>query len=87
MLFFKKNLCKILENHRTQSQFDRHRVTKLVMFEFINNFMSMFYIAFVIQDMEMLKTQLATMLIILQAINNLQEAVLPLLIRCYGKRV
>lgn len=49
--------------------------------------MSMFYIAFVIQDMEMLKTQLATMLIILQAINNLQEAVLPLLIRCYGKRV
>lgn len=75
------------ENHRTQSQFDRHRVTKLVMFEFINNFMSMFYIAFVIQDMDMLKSQLATMLIILQAINNVQEAVLPIFIRCYGKRV
>ena len=44
-----------LENHRTQSQFDRHRVTKLVLFEFVNNFMSLFYIAFYIQDMEMLK--------------------------------
>ena len=44
-----------LENHRTQSQFDRHRVTKLVLFEFVNNFVSLFYIAFYIQDMEMLK--------------------------------
>ncbi|KAL1123938.1 hypothetical protein AAG570_001708 [Ranatra chinensis] len=44
------------ENHRTQSQFDRHRVTKLVLFEFVNNFMSLFYIAFIIQDLEMLRT-------------------------------
>lgn len=44
-----------LENHRTQSQFDRHRVTKLVLFEFVNNFMSLFYIAFIIQDMELLR--------------------------------
>ncbi|XP_018321990.1 anoctamin-10 isoform X2 [Agrilus planipennis] len=68
------------ENHRTQSQFDRHRVTKLILFEFVNNFMSLFYIAFIIQDMEMLRSQVATMLIILQAINHMQEAVLPLLI-------
>jgi anoctamin-10 len=47
--------CYDPENHRTQSQFDRHRVTKLVLFEFVNNFMSLFYIAFYIQDMEMLK--------------------------------
>ncbi|GFG34765.1 hypothetical protein Cfor_04644 [Coptotermes formosanus] len=75
------------ENHRTQSQFDRHRVTKLVLFEFVNNFVSLFYIAFYIQDMEMLKNQLAVMLIIFQAINHFQEAILPLLIRYYGKRV
>ena len=44
-----------IENHRTQSQFERNRVTKLVLFEFVNNFMSLFYIAFYIQDFEMLK--------------------------------
>nr|CAD7457715.1 unnamed protein product [Timema tahoe] len=75
------------ENHRTQSQFDRHRVTKLVLFEFVNNFMSLFYIAFYIRDMDMLRSQLAVMLIILQAINNFQEAMLPLLIKQYGKRL
>jgi len=69
------------ENHRTQSQFERHRVTKLVLFEFVNNFMSLFYIAFYLQDFEMLKYQVFVMLIILQAINHFQEAVLPLLIR------
>nr|CAD7196998.1 unnamed protein product [Timema douglasi] len=71
----------------TQSQFDRHRVTKLVLFEFVNNFMSLFYIAFYIRDMDMLRSQLAVMLIILQAINNFQEAMLPLLIKQYGKRL
>lgn len=77
----------LLENHRTQSQFDRHRVTKLVLFEFVNNFVALFYIAFIIRDMEMLKSQLATMLIILQAVNNIQEAILPLLVRFYINKV
>ncbi|XP_063229785.1 anoctamin-10 isoform X3 [Bacillus rossius redtenbacheri] len=75
------------ENHRTQSQFDRHRVTKLVLFEFVNNFMSLFYIAFYIRDMDMLRSQLAIMLIVLQAINNFQEALLPLLLKQYGKKM
>lgn len=69
------------ENHRTQSQYERHRVIKLVLFEFVNNFMSLFYIAFILQDAEMLKQQVATMLIILQAINHFQEAILPLVLR------
>lgn len=75
------------ENHRTQSQYDRHRVIKLVLFEFVNNFMALFYIAFVLQDMEMLRVQLATMLIILQAINHLQEAILPLLLQLFNYKV
>ncbi|XP_014286688.1 anoctamin-10 isoform X2 [Halyomorpha halys] len=74
------------ENHRTQSQFDRHRVTKLVLFEFVNNFMSLFYIAFIIQDMDLLRYQLATLLIVLQAINNIQEAILPFALRCYSNK-
>lgn len=47
----------------------------------------MFYIAFIIRDMDMLKTQLATMLIILQAINNVQEAILPLILKFYTNKV
>ncbi|XP_018568866.1 anoctamin-10 isoform X2 [Anoplophora glabripennis] len=75
------------ENHRTQSQYERHRVTKLVLFEFVNNFLSLFYIAFIIRDMDMLKSQLQTMLIISQAINNLQETVMPLAYRYYIMKV
>ncbi|XP_065163565.1 anoctamin-10 isoform X3 [Atheta coriaria] len=75
------------ENHRTQSQYDRHRVTKLILFEFVNNFMSLFYIAFILQDMDMLRSQVATMLIITQAINNVQEAIIPLVIKFYHVKV
>lgn len=37
--------------------------------------------------MDMLRNQLATMLIILQAINNLQETVLPFLTNLYYSKV
>ncbi|XP_046676010.1 anoctamin-10 isoform X2 [Homalodisca vitripennis] len=83
---FANNLTE-WENHRTQSQFDRHRVTKLVLFEFVNNFMSLFYIAFIYQDMDMLRSQLATLLIISQAINNFQEALLPLILQYYSSKM
>jgi len=69
------------ENHRTQKQFDYYRVIKLALFEFVNSFMSLFYIAFYIQDLEMLRGQLAVMLIIQQLVNNFQEALLPIVIR------
>ena len=51
------------ENHRTQEQFERHVVIKLILFEFVNTFLALFYIAFVLQDVPMLKSQLFTMLI------------------------
>ncbi|XP_072377103.1 anoctamin-10 isoform X1 [Diabrotica undecimpunctata] len=75
------------ENHRTQSQFERHRVTKLVLFEFVNNFMSLFYIAFITKDMENLKSQLQTMLIITQTVNHFQETIQPLAIKYYMMKV
>lgn len=56
----------IKENHRTQSQFERYRVNKLIVLEFVNNFFSLFYIAFVKCDMKMLQNQLMTQMIILQ---------------------
>lgn len=44
-----------IENHRTESQFERNRVTKLLLFEFVNNFMSLFYIAFYLRDIRLLQ--------------------------------
>lgn len=54
------------ENHRTQSQYERHRVNKLIVLEFVNNFFSLFFIAFIRRDMKMLQSQLMTQMIILQ---------------------
>lgn len=56
----------IKENHRTQSQFERYRVNKLIVLEFVNNFFCLFYIAFVKQDFKGLQSQLMTQMIILQ---------------------
>lgn len=56
----------VKENHRTQSQFERYRVNKLIVLEFVNNFFSLFYIAFIKRDMKMLQNQLMTQMIILQ---------------------
>lgn len=58
------------ENHRTQSHYERHRVNKLIVLEFVNNFFSLFYIAFIKRDMKMLQAQLMTQMIILQVISH-----------------
>ncbi|XP_055642087.1 anoctamin-10 isoform X2 [Toxorhynchites rutilus septentrionalis] len=67
------------ENHRTQSQYERHRVNKLIVLEFVNNFLCLFYIAFILQDMKMLKTQLMMQLIVLQFVQNVLENMYPYL--------
>ncbi|KAL7045117.1 hypothetical protein ACKWTF_002152 [Chironomus riparius] len=58
----------VKENHRTQNQYERHRVNKLIVLEFVNNFFCLFYIAFVKRDMKMLQNQLMTQMLILQVI-------------------
>ena len=50
------------ENHRTQRDFDKHRLIKILLFEVLNNFLSPFYIAFVLKDLQLLKKQVNTML-------------------------
>lgn len=73
----------MMENHRTQSQYERHRVNKLIVLEFVNNFFGLFYIAFIKRDMKMLQSQLMTQMIILQFIQNAQEFLLPKLRQKY----
>ncbi len=45
------------ENHRTQEQFEKFVVAKLVLFEFVNTFLALFYIAFWLKDVTMLRSQ------------------------------
>lgn len=68
-----------LENHRTQSQYDRHRVNKLIVLEFVNNFLSLFYVAFVRQDLKLLKTYLLCQLMIVQFVQNFIEILWPVI--------
>jgi len=70
-----------LENRRTQEQFETHVITKLILFEFVNTFLSLFYVAFVLQDMAMLKSQIVIMLVVLQLVNQLVETILPVFMR------
>jgi anoctamin-10 len=69
------------ENHRTQEQFERHAVAKLVSFEFVNTFLALFYIAFYLQDVKMLRSQVFTMLIVTSIITHVQETILPYLLK------
>ena len=48
----------------------RYVVLKLILIEFVNTFLSLFYIAFYLQDITMLKSQVFTMLIVIQIVNQ-----------------
>ncbi|KAH9389796.1 hypothetical protein TYRP_007343, partial [Tyrophagus putrescentiae] len=66
------------ENHRTQTSHENHWIVKLVLFEFFNSFLSLFYIAFYLKDINMLRWNLMTMLTINQLVDNFLETFLPL---------
>lgn len=67
------------ENHRLQSAYDNHLIVKLILFDFVNCFISLFYVAFYIQDMALLRSHLAALLITQQLIGQVQEAMVPFL--------
>ncbi|KAM6450827.1 anoctamin-10 isoform 1-T3 [Liasis olivaceus] len=65
------------ENHRLESSYQNHLILKVLVFNFLNCFASLFYIAFVIVDMKLLRQSLATLLITSQVLNQFVEAALP----------
>lgn len=65
------------ENHRTQSSHDAHLIVKLALFEFINNFGSVFYVAFYVQDIQQVRWQIGSLLVIGQFIDNFIEVLVP----------
>ncbi|XP_071496822.1 anoctamin-10-like [Diadema antillarum] len=68
------------ENHRLQSAHENNLILKLVVFDFSNCFMCLFFIAFYQQDMVKLRKYLSTLLIIQQFIEQFIETALPYLI-------
>ncbi|XP_077295391.1 anoctamin 8 white walker [Arctopsyche grandis] len=68
------------ENYRLDTKYDNHLIVKVTLFQFVNSFLSLFYIAFYLQDQEKLKEQLAALLIARQVIGNLRESAWPYLL-------
>ncbi|SPP90034.1 anoctamin-8 isoform X8 [Drosophila guanche] len=71
------------ENYRLQSKYENHLIAKVALFQFVNSFLSLFYIAFYLRDEEKLKEQLAGLLISRQIIGNLRESALPYFVEQY----
>ncbi|XP_073425113.1 anoctamin-10 isoform X1 [Dendrobates tinctorius] len=65
------------ENHRLESSHQNHLVLKVLVFNIVNCFASLFYIAFVMYDLKLLRQSLATLLITSQILNQFVEALLP----------
>jgi len=67
------------ENHRLASSYNNSLIVKLVLFHSVNSFISLFYIAFYLHDMELLREHLATLLVTQQIIQQIQESLIPYL--------
>lgn len=77
---FYKNLCIWLndkENYREESSHENHLVLKIVLFQFINSYLSLFYIAFYLQNIPLLKAQLFAIFMSKQMTGNLKESIIP----------
>ncbi|XP_061891860.1 anoctamin-10 [Entelurus aequoreus] len=68
------------ENHREESAFQNHLTAKVLVFTFFNYFAVLFHIAFVKQDVPLLRKRLASLLIVSQLVNQLTEVVVPFLV-------
>jgi hypothetical protein len=67
------------ENHPTDTSYEQSLIAKRALLQFTYNFVSLFYIAFVRQDLARLRETLMFLLGWKAVINNVQETVLPLL--------
>ncbi|KAM9754308.1 LOW QUALITY PROTEIN: anoctamin-10 [Menidia menidia] len=68
------------ENHREESAFQNHLTAKVLVFTFFNCFAVLFHIAFVRQDVPLLRKRLASLLIVTQLVNQVTEVVIPFLV-------
>ncbi|CAH8558225.1 unnamed protein product [Heterobilharzia americana] len=67
-----------LENHRLEDDYNNYYVIKLILLQFVNSFYSLFYTAFYLKDLDLLRKQLVTVLLIRQMFDTIKEVFLPL---------
>eukprot|EP01138_Halocafeteria_seosinensis_P002015 gb/GECG01002064.1/.p1 GENE.gb/GECG01002064.1/~~gb/GECG01002064.1/.p1 ORF type:complete len:752 (+),score=70.30 gb/GECG01002064.1/:1-2256(+) len=65
------------ENHRTQQDHEQSLNFKLIACQLCNNFLGLFYIAFVRQNLAVLRDRLVVLFLVRQLIQNFQEVLLP----------
>ncbi|XP_068517668.1 anoctamin-8 isoform X1 [Anas acuta] len=66
-----------MENYRLQSAYEKHLIIKIVLFQFVNSYLSLFYIGFYLKDMERLKELLLIFSLSQSLMRQLKEALLP----------
>uniref|UniRef100_A0A8C9XIQ6 Anoctamin n=1 Tax=Sander lucioperca TaxID=283035 RepID=A0A8C9XIQ6_SANLU len=70
---YRKIACWLndMENYRLQSAYEKNLIIKMVLFQFVNSYLSLFYIGFYLKDIERLKE----MLLVLSLLRSLQRQV------------
>lgn len=74
------------ENHRTETAHHNHLVLKILLFDSFNCFGALFYVAFWEQDVKRLRADLASLLIMNQILEQLQETIMPSIMTWKAKR-
>uniref|UniRef100_A0AAZ3QCX4 Anoctamin n=1 Tax=Oncorhynchus tshawytscha TaxID=74940 RepID=A0AAZ3QCX4_ONCTS len=71
---YRKIACWLndMENYRLQSAYEKNLIIKMVLFQFVNSYLSLFYIGFYLRDMERLKE-------VKSLLRQLKDNVLPYL--------
>ncbi|XP_064187649.1 anoctamin-8 isoform X1 [Anguilla rostrata] len=78
---YRKIACWLndMENYRLQSAYEKNLIIKMVLFQFVNSYLSLFYIGFYLKDMERLKELLLVFSIAQGILRQVKENVLPFL--------
>ncbi|KAH7934954.1 anoctamin-10 [Rhipicephalus sanguineus] len=75
------------ENHQTQAEYLQHLTYKLILFDFFGRFGSLFYTAFYLQDIQLLRKQVYIQLLMSFTKDNLVEIVMPRAMRRFASLV
>uniref|UniRef100_A0AC35U6K4 Anoctamin n=1 Tax=Rhabditophanes sp. KR3021 TaxID=114890 RepID=A0AC35U6K4_9BILA len=69
------------ENHRIDADYEQSLILKIVIFQCVSAFASLFYIAFYLKDMIRLQETLATLLVTRQLTQNFAEITVPFIMK------
>uniref|UniRef100_A0A7N8WXC2 Anoctamin n=1 Tax=Mastacembelus armatus TaxID=205130 RepID=A0A7N8WXC2_9TELE len=82
---YRKIACWLndMENYRLQSAYEKNLIIKMVLFQFVNSYLSLFYIGFYLKDMERLKE----MLLVLSLLRSLQRQFWVNVLPCFFLKI